>query len=178
MIDQNPSPKKSGLYAIPGGLYALSGTVLKEIIRAATGKGASIRFKALGFSMSPFIKDGDIVTISPPADRQIRKGIVAAFVHPQTDRLVVHRIIRATPRGIWMRGDNTFESDGIIPLKNVLGFVTQVRRGQKRIFYGRGAGGAVIAALSRRNFLRPSIIFVWSVMHPLRFLRKSIQKPS
>jgi hypothetical protein len=40
-------------------------TGLVELARAVLAKGKSFRFHAPGLSMTPFIRDGDFVTIGP-----------------------------------------------------------------------------------------------------------------
>lgn len=45
--------------------------------------------------MYPFIKDGDVITVSPLRARGLRVGEVAAFRSGE-DRLVIHRVIAAT----------------------------------------------------------------------------------
>jgi signal peptidase I len=174
MIERTSSTASHGLYAIPGGIYSLSGTALKELAAAATDQRASLRFKALGSSMSPFIRNGDIVTISPVGGRRLRGGIIVAFCHPKTNKLVVHRIVRVAPGGVWPRGDNTTVPDGFVPFKNILGIVSQVRRRQRRILLGNGPEGAILAALSRKNMLRPMTFTAWRILRPFRFLRKPL----
>jgi len=44
---------------------SISGSTLIELLEAVLSQEASFRFQAKGLSMSPFIKDGDMVTVSP-----------------------------------------------------------------------------------------------------------------
>ena len=48
-----------------GGL-SLSGEALIELMRAVLARGLPFRFAARGFSMAPFIRDGDVISVSPP----------------------------------------------------------------------------------------------------------------
>lgn len=56
---------ESEFYIIKEGGLSLSGKNLAELIQAVIAKGNPFRLKVKGFSMSPFIKDGDTITISP-----------------------------------------------------------------------------------------------------------------
>ena len=67
----------------------LSGQDLRALLCAILAKGASFRFKARGFSMSPFIRDGDVVTVSPHQHAKLDPGDIAAFAHSTTDRLII-----------------------------------------------------------------------------------------
>ena len=80
MLD-TPHPKPA-LHNRAGGILSLSGPALLDLLRAVLDKRVPFRFTARGFSMSPFIKDGDVVTVSPCAPGAIHYGDVIAFVHP------------------------------------------------------------------------------------------------
>jgi signal peptidase I len=113
---------------------------LGEILQAVLSKGFSIRFKAKGFSMFPVIKDGDIITVSPFPGVSIRSGNIIAFIHPQTEKLVVHRLIETKENGFLTKGDNSLETDGDIPGTYILGKVTRIeKKGKSRLmkkFFG------------------------------------------
>ena len=68
--------------------------ILMEIMQDILARGAEFRFRARGWSMSPFIRDGDVITISPRNKKKPAVGKVVAFLQPDSGRLVVHRIIK------------------------------------------------------------------------------------
>ncbi len=127
---------------------------LIELLSAVTEKGKSFRFKASGISMVPFIKDRDIITISPIPSGRPEIGDVVAFLLPGADRLAVHRIIEKRDGGYIIKGDNVPEPDGLIPAKNVLGLVTSVERNGHRALLGLGMERRLIAALARHDLLK------------------------
>jgi phage repressor protein C with HTH and peptisase S24 domain len=94
---------------------SLSGAALTELLTAVLAKGKAFRFRARGWSMSPFVRDGDVITVSPLRGRRPETGAIVAFVHPGTGRVAVHRIVDAGPGGYLVRGDNTDSADGILP---------------------------------------------------------------
>lgn len=100
--------------------------------------------------MSPFIKDGDILTIAKSSDGY-NVGEVVAFVRPCFQKLVVHRIVRKKKDKYVIKGDNTYEKDGAIPLQNLLGKVVRVERKGKDAFAGIGIEKCFIACLSCYN---------------------------
>jgi signal peptidase I len=121
----------------------------KELIRAVTERGKPIRMRVRGFSMSPFIHNGDVLTIAPFDGRAPHVGEVVAFVQPDSGRLAIHRLI-AAQNGAWLaRGDNSPEPDGIVPRENLVGAVTRVERGGHDVYIGLGVEGVLIALLQR-----------------------------
>ena len=165
MKSRIPEPS---LLSHEGGELSLSGPALLELLEAVLTKGASFRFQAKGFSMSPFIKDGDIVTISPVSGNMPGLGDVVAFTHPNNRRLVVHRVI-GKEKDFWIiGGDNTPEADGHIPGKNVLGCVTQVEREGRRVYLGLGPERYPIALLAHKKLLIPLLLLLRRLIHPFR----------
>jgi len=145
------------LRCIPGGILALSGSGLKELLQAVIEKKASFRFRAKGISMHPFIKDGDIVTISPLSNGDPHLGDVVAFCQPKTGRLVVHRIIKKTSSGYFIQGDNASESDCFKAIDEIVGRVIRVERQGRRILFGQGLEKRALAFLSRNRMLQPLV---------------------
>jgi len=67
-----------------------------ELMRLVLGRGRAWRFRALGRSMTPFIRDGDDITLAPVSvERDIRLGEVVAYLRrlPDGRQLVVHRVV-------------------------------------------------------------------------------------
>jgi hypothetical protein len=157
------SPPKPTLYYKPGGILSFSGPELQEFLKAFLSKGAQFRFRARGFSMHPFIQDGDVITIWSFAGRAPKAGEVVAFCHPGTQKLMVHRVLVAFAGGGITRGDNSPEEDGYISSENLLGTVGQVERADQQVLLGLGPERRLIAWLSRHNLLQPFIRRTWQL---------------
>jgi len=118
---------------------SLSAPVIMELIEAVHEKGASFRFQAAGYSMTPAIRHGDVISVSPLNDIMPRRGDVLAFRHPELPRMLVHRVLHTKERKYFIKGDNCLEADGWIPAENILGLVTRVERhGRPRFWPNRG----------------------------------------
>lgn len=135
----------------------LSGESLTEIMRAVLAQGKPFRFRAGGLSMSPFIKDGDVVTVRPLGRRPPRTGDIAAFLYPGTSRVAVHRIVREKSGRFSLKGDNIPDIDGSLPLGRILGTVSRVERDGAKVSLGGRAGAAAIASLSRSGLLSKAV---------------------
>lgn len=127
---------------------------LVTLMTDVLAQNTSFEFEAKGFSMHPFIRDGDQITLEPPPSI-FQIGQVVAFVGSPRDRLLIHRIITIGRQGILTRGDNSLQPDELITPDCVLGRVVQVRRGSRQVRLGLGLERMVIAWLSRLGWLVP-----------------------
>jgi hypothetical protein len=102
--------------------------------------------------MSPFIKSDEIIRISPLFERAPQLGEVVAFIHPELNKFMVHRVIGRTKEVYLIKGDNRNRAiDGWIPIESILGRVIILEREGKRRRFGLGPERILIALLSRAN---------------------------
>jgi hypothetical protein len=173
----NNWPEAPSLRRRQGRELLLSGPAQIDLMQAVLARGRSFRFRARGWSMTPFIRDGDVITIAPaqPPDRNPRLptsssqsardltkarncdvGRVVAFVSTPSRRLVVHRIIGRYNSGFFIQGDNlsgpVTETVGV---EDILGRVVRIERGSRRIWLGLGPERYAIAVLTRAGLLLP-----------------------
>ena len=141
---------------VEGGAYALSGGGLLELMSATLRRGACFRFTARGFSMDPFVRDGDVLTVAPARGRPAL-GRVVAVRDPVTGRLVVHRVVARGPGGVLVRGDGAGQADGVAGPGDVLGQVVAVERRGRRVRLGCGPERRAVSALSRAGLLVPLV---------------------
>ena len=115
--------------------------------------GRSVRFRARGTSMSPLVRDGDIVLVRPVGAGSIRVGDLA-FCRIEPGRAIVHRVIRkqAGPAGIrfTVQGDQRARPDGVIAEAEVFGRVVAINRDGVHI----GTGGPMARLLGWSMVLR------------------------
>jgi hypothetical protein len=148
--------------------YHLSGNeVLPELVKDILGKGVECRLQVKGYSMSPFIKDSDVVTISPISDSLPGFGDVIAFIHPKTDKLIIHRVVWEIGDACIVKGENAAEPDGLIERKHMIGIITGVERKGRKVLFGLGPERFLIALLTRTNLLLPILRPVWRVFRPI-----------
>ena len=65
----------------------LAGPVFIGLLQTAMAKGAPFSFRARGSSMHPFIRDGDVITVSPLGEGSPGLGDVVAFVQREIENL-------------------------------------------------------------------------------------------
>lgn len=131
-----------------------------ELMTAVLERKKLFRFQANGFSMCPFIQDGDVITVSPIL-ANIYQGDVVVVLNLEK-HLFVHRVINVQPNGYWIKGDNIQEPDGLMTQSEILGVVTRVEHHGKCVHLGLGSERIIIALLSSRNLLQPVLrAFHW-----------------
>lgn len=145
---------KPALRIKKGAELAISSEDLQELMQDVLAKGAAFHFRAKGWSMSPFIKDGDVITIAPLSQEKLAVGKVVAFIQPASGHLAVHRVIGRKGSVFLIQGDNAIgQPDGWVHQLDILGCVTRVERNGRRIFLGLGLERYLVAVLSRNGWL-------------------------
>lgn len=132
---------------------SLSGAALLDLMRAVLDRGVPFRFRARGGSMSPFVRDGDVVTVEPAAAAPVRTGDIVAFVDPASRRLRVHRVAATRGGAFLLKGDNVEVPDGMVQRDGILGRVVRVERDGSPVRLGTGLERGLIAWLSRAGCL-------------------------
>ncbi len=148
----------------------LSGTEFTGIMREAFDRNVLLRFQASGFSMSPFIRNADILTLKPANDFSPCIGDIVACQHPVSKRLVIHRVVAQKKRHLLIKGDNLISADGLVHERDILGKVIKVERGTKQIHIGLGPERFLIAYLARWGLLLPLLFPIKKILRP--FIRK------
>ena len=131
----------------------LSNSGQLELMRGLSEHGASVRTRVRGASMSPVIHDGDILTIAPLAGADPAVGDIVAVAVPDSQRLIVHRVVRRTATAWVVRGDNCPIQDGLFSAADVLGRVIRVERAGRDVRLGVTVGGRAVAVASRGGLL-------------------------
>jgi hypothetical protein len=143
-------------------------------VQAVLAQGAPFTLRASGSSMFPFIRDGDLVTLSPAQGWTPRRGDVVAFVGQAGRALLIHRIVGEQGERYLLKGDATSGVDGWVCSEQILGFVSRVDRGGKRVHLGLGREKSWIAWLTLRRLPFPRLLPVWTVVR--RTLRAGSRK--
>jgi hypothetical protein len=132
--------------------YGIPGSAFAGLMEAVLEKNVPFRFSASGSSMTPFIQDGDTITVAP-SPLHLSPGDVVAFINVHSNQLMVHRIIHASPAGYLIKGDNNSVPDGLMPASSIIGYVVRVVRRGRQVRLGLGKGRFLIAWLSNRCWL-------------------------
>lgn len=104
--------------------------------------------------MSPFIRDGDSITLAPMAGRDAHVGEIVAVALGVRGRMVVHRIVSRSSGGWIVKGDGYGLPDGEFPIEAMVGRVVRVERAGEEISFGvRPLSATLVAVLSRSGWL-------------------------
>lgn len=136
-----------------------------SIAYGVLGRGRVLRFKAKGGSMSPFIRNGDVVEVVPLKGK-INLGDVV-FYCSSYGSPVVHRVIQRNKENIITKGDSVSNPDQLILSKQVLGRVVTVEKNGWCIRLDRPMGrllNILLATISPfSSLIYPSLKFIKSL---------------
>nr|WP_279615074.1 S24/S26 family peptidase [Desulfospira joergensenii] len=83
-----------------------------------------VKVKGHGLSMSPFIRDHNVIVLKPnTSDTQIKFGDIVAIFNKDQTRILIHRVIGKNKNRILIKGDNNIRPDGWYSKQDVLGIV-------------------------------------------------------
>jgi signal peptidase len=108
--------------------------LLQEIISA---RGRRLRLRIRGASMSPTLRDGDLVEVRPVEPAQLRVGDLVLFKTQQGDLLVHRCVTKSDENGqVWFttKGDASPSFDSPIGPEQVLGRVNLILRKRRPIY--------------------------------------------
>ena len=120
------------------------------------GQGLTVRFQARGASMSPAIRDGEVVLVTPVIVNKLRKGDVV--LTRSTNAFRLHRLVIADhARDEFVtRGDCGQENDPSVKGDQILGLAQakEVYVGQKAVRANfRGVGGWALRRAARAQHI-------------------------
>lgn len=124
-----------------------------------------LRLRVTGSSMLPSIWPGDILIVERREIGEVRPSETALFLG--SGRLVAHRVVAHQGSFLVTQGDGVPAPDPEVAAKDLLGVVTAIERGGRRLAPEdrRSAAGRVSAALARRSGLAGRLVrklYTWS----------------
>ncbi len=109
----------------------LSHALRKEAIK----QGHSVQTVASGYSMFPFLRKGDLLTVEPVPMERIKRGDIVVF--ESEEKWIAHRVIKIHSNdgliGFTTRGDARVSRDPVINKTNYIGLVPSIERGSQKI---------------------------------------------
>ena len=150
-----------------GSELMLSGENLRDMLCDVLNKGTLFRFKARGSSMSPFIKDGDVLTICSTQQSDIKNGTIVVYYHKILNKPIIHRIVGKQNSYYLVKGDNTVGTADLVYEADILGRVSGIRRNGKITVFGLGPERFMISFLTRSCFLIPLKIRLRKILNLL-----------
>jgi len=106
----------------------------EALTRDLLAEGKIVRFRAKGFSMRPFIHNGDLLEVQPIGDYQVKIGDIILF-KSLNNGLLAHRIIKikaVNDETMYLpQGDSNRHPDLLISSAQFLGIIVACKRDQK-----------------------------------------------
>ncbi len=128
--------------------------------------GQTVQINPIGGSMLPLFVTPEDQAVITPDFKKIKRRDVMVYRRPGGP-LVIHRVVKVKPEGIYMVGDRQQEVEGPLPVECMLGkMVSFVRKGKK---------------YTTKNLLYKAYSWIWMLVLPQRFrivkLFRIITKP-
>ncbi|MEO1482988.1 MAG: S24/S26 family peptidase [Myxococcota bacterium] len=95
-----------------------------EWLEELLDEGYTVRVRATGPSMRPFILSGEWIWLRRIPERPTVGDVVMVLEHGR--RLLVHRVTRLSDSGVQTQGDSAHRPDAWVPLERVVGRVVRV----------------------------------------------------
>ena len=130
-------------------------------------RGTTLRVRARGGSMLPFLRDGDVLVVRPAAAAEIGIGDVICY-EPPAGGLCLHRVIAREDRGFVTRGDALAYVE-VVPDAAVLGWVIVRER------RGRHAALDTPRARRRGRLIAAVAPAVARLLPPARWLHRAVR---
>jgi len=135
--------------------------LFEEVVRPLLEKGMTVRFQARGASMSPAIRDGEVVEVTPVIITNLRKDDIVLAKSDSGLRL--HRIVLAdVDKDLFItRGDCGQQNDPALKGAQILGLAQSkgVRLGRNIVQARfRGAGGWMVRSVARAQHIAGKLV--------------------
>ena len=135
--------------------------LFEEIVRPLLAQGLSVRFQAHGASMSPAIRDGEVVEVIPAVVTELHKDDIVLAKTNRGFRL--HRVVAADYANdrFVTRGDCGQENDPPLSAAQILGLARakEVRLGRSVVRAKfRGVGGWILRSAARAQYLTAKLV--------------------
>ena len=124
-------------------------------------RGKSITFPISGWSMYPFIDDGDLITVQPCSRKKLHVNDVVLY-RRINGPLVLHRIVKINENGIYLCGDQQSIIEGPIHPEQIYGVMIEITHRGKTI------------CVTNSFYIVKS--FVWRILLPGRDSIKKIKQ--
>ncbi len=157
----------SGIHTNSPGDFDRAGcSLVEDLLRNAR----KVRIRVQGSSMIPAIWPGDILEVEPANAASMREGSIAVF--SREGRLFAHRVVRAGATNLTTRGDSLSRCDAPVTRSELLGRVTTVMRGGRRVLLEHAPEGTsriVLSVIRSSNLLRRLVVGMHSRMRRAQY---------
>ncbi len=147
ILDQNLLTLENSASALDATGSAVGSALVEDVLRGSRveGVGSSVRLRVYGESMLPTLWPGDVVEIKSCSLADVRPGEIVLARHE--GRLFLHRLVAATADGFVLRGDSMPGPDPRFPSDALLGRLSCVVDGRRRVSTSRWPRSMMTRAL-------------------------------
>ena len=148
--------------------------IVSKLVDSDLSYGDQICFQVTSNSMHPIINKGDSVIAEVISGRDVQCGDIV--VVKRKDDFLAHRAILHNKNGWLIKGDNNTIPDHLVPITDIIGRVTKVKKNNHEVNLESRKWKAINPYLAKLGWLQIQIFLHHPVLRlPLRFFIKIIQ---
>ena len=102
-----------------------------ELTKELLTQNGKITGLAYGNSMKPLLRHSKDNAVIIPITKPLKKNDVVLYRRPNTNELILHRIIKLTPNGFVIRGDNVYYTEYSVNTNDIVGVLEGFYRNKK-----------------------------------------------
>lgn len=131
----------------------------------ALSESEEISVLTAGISMRPMLREHKDIAVIKRKNGRLKKNDVPLYSRAGSQKFILHRILKVTPNGYVIRGDNLFKKEYDIKDENIVGVL--------RAFY---RGGRYIDCEKSRSY--KLYVFFNRASYPLRYFWRGLIRPT
>lgn len=114
-----------------------------------------------GTSMRPMLRDHKDMVVIKRKNGRLKKNDVPLYSRTGSKKFILHRILKVTPEGYIIRGDNLYKKEYDIKDENIVGVLKAFYRDGKYIDCEKSRGYKIYVFLNRASY---PLRYFWGVL--------------
>jgi len=142
----------------------------------ALSESEEISVLTAGISMRPMLREHKDIAVIRRTSGRLKRNDVPLYSRPGSEKFILHRILKVTPNGYVIRGDNLFKKEYDIKDENIVGVLRAFYRGGRYIDCEKSRGYKLYVFLNRASY--PARYFWRGLIRPTlgKIKRRIIRK--
>ena len=130
----------------------------------ALSESEEISVLTAGISMRPMLREHKDIAVIRRKSGRLKRNDVPLYSRPGSEKFILHRILKVTPNGYVIRGDNLYKKEYDIKDENIVGVLRAFYRGGRYIDCEKSRGYKLYVFLNRTSY--PARYFWRGLLRP------------
>ncbi len=125
--------------------------MIEDLIREAIERNGTLKFRLKGTSMRPFLREGDILTVSALRSQKISVGDLVIYHDGMS--ITCHRVFRTFKNNFQLKADAAMTADEFLKKGRLMGKVVELQKGGLILNMNNNAGRIANMVISRASLV-------------------------